>query len=320
MQLEFNDYYVKKLERNLIPDICYLFAAAFKYKPSEAEIVQRHELCHGTQKYIGFIAYHKETNEPAAYYGVFPTYVKYLDRKILVAQSGDTMTAPKHQKKGLFIHLAKITFDYCTTIGIELIFGFPNENSYPGFINKLAFEELPKLENVSLFENKFEWCRFTASFKTLSNLHKHYLRLILLLFSSPGEAFENSNSRLSHPVAYVVHDDTYFQLKKSPNKFLLKIKGINFWIKIAGNTISIGDIDLHSDQLLAPAIKRLKWILRIGGYRFVSFTGSSSSYITGELKKLNMKSTPSHPPIFLKISSDIPLETFAFVNADIDVF
>src|SRR4051812_44590389 len=59
---------------------------------------------------IGFLAIHNETNSPAAYYGVFPVMLLINGRQVLAAQSGDTMTHKNHQKKGLFVQLAKITF------------------------------------------------------------------------------------------------------------------------------------------------------------------------------------------------------------------
>src|SRR5215212_6420813 len=74
---------------------------------------------------IGFIAIHTATKSPAAFYGVFPVKLWINGKEVLAAQSGDTMTHKDHRKKGLFVHLAQVSFETCRKKGIELIFGLP---------------------------------------------------------------------------------------------------------------------------------------------------------------------------------------------------
>ena len=92
------EYNYLKLDETKIKDLIFLYQLCFGFKPSEDELVSKHLNCNGEHKFIGFIAYTKE-NTPAAYYGVFPQIVKYENKDYLLAQSGDTMTHPEHQKK-----------------------------------------------------------------------------------------------------------------------------------------------------------------------------------------------------------------------------
>lgn len=95
-------------------------------------------------EYVGHVAYPSDTvpdenglRVPAAYYGVFPIAVRFGDEEVLCAQSGDTMTHHNHRGKGLFIDLARRTYNTARAEGVQFVFGFPNDNSYPGFLRKL---------------------------------------------------------------------------------------------------------------------------------------------------------------------------------------
>ena len=63
-------------------------------------------------------------------------------------QSIDTLTDIDHRGKGLFIKLALRLYKEAAASGFALIYGFPNENSAPGFFKKLnwiSFGEAPFL-------------------------------------------------------------------------------------------------------------------------------------------------------------------------------
>ena len=111
---------------------------------------------------VGLFAIDSE-DKPAAYYGVFPITLQYNSEDFVIAQSGDTMTAPAHRKKGLFTRLAQETFGLANELGIKLIYGFPNKNSYPGFKKKLNW----------VFTGQFQ--KMTINIRTL----KHIVQLMV---------------------------------------------------------------------------------------------------------------------------------------------
>jgi GNAT superfamily N-acetyltransferase len=55
----------------------------------------------------------------------------------MASYSQDTMTHPDFRRQGIFKDLANKTYNQCKAEGIDIVFGFPNENSHPGFVNKL---------------------------------------------------------------------------------------------------------------------------------------------------------------------------------------
>lgn len=86
-----------------------------------------------------YYAIDKHTDEIAAIYTYLPMQLKMMDSKVVAMQSFDTLTDYRHRSKGLFIKLATKLEEEEKTKNVELVFGFPNENSVHGFLKKLHF-------------------------------------------------------------------------------------------------------------------------------------------------------------------------------------
>ena len=143
-------YNFERITKERLSHLVILYKAAFNKKISIDFLAKKFDTERLGTGYLGFLAY-DENNEPAAYYGVFPYLVRNGNMNIVTAQSGDTMTHPKHQGKGLFTTLAKMTYELAKNEGIDLVWGFPNKNSYPGFIKKLNW-----MDNEVLIKSKIK--------------------------------------------------------------------------------------------------------------------------------------------------------------------
>lgn len=137
--IENSEYRIDRISKEKIKDLVYIFKSHKNYF-TEIYFLKKFDTSFTGVSWVGYIAYHKETDEPAAYYGVFPVLLKIDDKQILAAQSGDTVTHSSHQKKGLFIILAQKTYQLCRDLNIQIVFGFPNQNSSHGFFNKLNWK------------------------------------------------------------------------------------------------------------------------------------------------------------------------------------
>lgn len=89
-----------------------------------------------------FVAYEESTKELAAQYIVIPILYNRLGKTIKGSLSLNTLTHPKHQGKGLFTRVAGETYKYCEEQKIAFTIGFPNPNSFPGFVRKLNFHHI----------------------------------------------------------------------------------------------------------------------------------------------------------------------------------
>lgn len=69
-----------------------------------------------------------------------------------------TMIAPTHRGHGLFVGLAKAAYMAATSLGVDYVVGFPNQNSAPGFRKHLQWV-LPPPDRIATF-NKTELIQF----------------------------------------------------------------------------------------------------------------------------------------------------------------
>lgn len=76
----------------------------------------------------------------AGLYIIWPCMLRLGEEDVLGAQSMDTMTHPDYRGRGLFTTLAEECFAIAARRGFEVVYGFPNESSYPGFVRRLNFD------------------------------------------------------------------------------------------------------------------------------------------------------------------------------------
>jgi len=84
----------------------------------------------------------------AGQYATIPARMKIGNKGEDVALSLDTMTHPSFRKQGIFVSLAKSVYEELRSNDVKLVYGFPNDNSFHGFIKYLDFfvlEELPAM-------------------------------------------------------------------------------------------------------------------------------------------------------------------------------
>ena len=75
----------------------------------------------------------------AGHYALISYQLKVGNQKVSAVQSLDTFVNPNYRNQGIFIGLAQETLAEATAKGIEVAFGFPNPNSFSGFVEKLSF-------------------------------------------------------------------------------------------------------------------------------------------------------------------------------------
>ncbi len=73
-------------------------------------------------------------------YALVPTRIRLGDRLVLGAQSLDTMTHTDFRGQGMFVALARACMETASANGVEILYGFPNDASYHGFVNRLGWK------------------------------------------------------------------------------------------------------------------------------------------------------------------------------------
>jgi len=82
----------------------------------------------------------EDSGQMVGQYALMPTWLRLGSEVVLGAQSLDTMTHPDYRNQGMFTVLAKACMELAENRGVEALYGFPNENSYHGFVSKLNWD------------------------------------------------------------------------------------------------------------------------------------------------------------------------------------
>lgn len=195
---------------------------------------------------VGYLAYAAGDSVAAAYYGVFPLKIAFPDSIILAAQSGDTMTHPDHRGKGLFVELAKRTYVLAQQEGIQFIFGFPNANSYPGFVRKLGWTHAFDMVSVNILTPTLPLKYITGKFHSLAKLHRLlFYKLLTLAFETASSCPDNPSSVAQSGGTGVLRDAAFLEYKKNSG-MVLKTGNAYFFVKSDGD-VCIGDVVDYGD-------------------------------------------------------------------------
>lgn len=95
----------------------------------------------------------------AAQYAVIPIPLRVKGMRITGSLSLNTVTHPDYRRLGLFTKTAIAVYEQLRQQGIVYTLGFPNENSYPGFVRKLDFADLGR---PTLLVKIFDFAAFVA--------------------------------------------------------------------------------------------------------------------------------------------------------------
>ena len=302
--MEFEIVQVNKIN---LGDLARLYTAVYGIDIAVDFFIRKYDTAFTGVENVGFIAYDSH-GKPVAYYGVIPCFIRHGEEIILSAQSGDTMTHPKHRYKGLFVKLSNMTFDLCRQIGIRLVFGFPNQNSYPAMIKTLGWIETEKMSRFSIPVNVSHKLDF------FRNRKQHRVKVLNELLSSQSNL---RNSVIEDGYSGVYRDDAYFNYKNYTKTCVVKIGSGDVWIKI-GRELIIGDISLNgtdSNEFFSKIISLADQL----HLNKISFQVSKGCRLH-DLFASRYNAFPSFPVLFKDFESGLPLDKIKFTFADIDIF
>ena len=75
-------------------------------------------------------------------YSVMPVMLNFLGRPVPACQSVDTAVHPEFRGQRIFEKTATDCYEWCAGLGLQAVVGFPNANSYPGFVRSLGWKRI----------------------------------------------------------------------------------------------------------------------------------------------------------------------------------
>jgi len=313
--LSIKGYHIVRVHPQRMTDMQDLYMAVYGKSLAADYYAHKYNTEYTGIRDIGFIAY--KDAEAAAYYGVIPCYLRYQGKVILAAQSADTMTHPKHQQKGLFTLLANLTYNLCQLEGIKLLFGFPNQRSLPGFVQKLGWHIAGYMECFDISVNTLPLEKMANKFGFSKNLYYCYGNSILKKRLLSNRGITNDDA---HEADLSVERNTdYLQYKRYHDTRTMEINGMQIWFKIQDGLI-IGDIKGQAFQLpdTLKALKKMAFQLGLNHIRWQT-TPQTSLYTA---LQAHYPSFPTFPIILKAIDLNDQMDwgNIVFTYADIDIF
>ena len=306
-------YTFRKLTEALIPDVYIVFKSASKKNISIDKFRKKYNTLYTTEYAIGFLAY-DSNNHPVAFFCVIPCYIFYNNKKYLVAQAVDAVTNPKHMRKGLFSKLVQLTTDLAQEIGVEFIFGTPNELSFPPFINKLGWDH-----NGYMY--KIQKKVFTIPFGNISTLHPFfkkihakYVRAILYFYKKTNSInVVQDTSKMC-----IDRSNNFISYKNYTEKYLVCFNTNTYWISINGN-MKVGDGFIKNEKYLQNDLKKLKRLAFLVGSKKVVFQVNQNHPLMNLFKPI-IATIQGLPIIYFNISKKLDPHQLCLTYADIDTF
>jgi hypothetical protein len=309
------EYSIKRIDASSLKDIRYLYWEVHKIKEPINFFRKKFDTSFTGVSNIGFVAYDKN-NLPAAFYGIFPCFIEYHGARILAAQSGDTMTHPAHQGKGLFTTLAKMTYELAKENEIQFVYGFPNKNSYPGFIKKLNWVHKENIKAYAIKIKTIPLAKIAKKINLLKPLYTTYCQSVLFFFKSDKSHFDNSI--IDDELGGVQRSTDFFKYKEYSPKFIIRLHNKCIWLKIDGR-LWLGDVEKCAEKDFQIILKKLKKISFLLGVDIMVFHTSPDTNIDRLLSGMNYPFI-EYPIGFVNFNSNIDISKIKYTGADFDTF
>ncbi len=306
------DYRIEQLSPENIHHLVPLYKAAFKQSMSLPHLIKKYDTISFGASFIGFIAFTPQSMA-AAYYGVIPCHCWVEGKTILAAQSADTMTHPHHRRKGLFEKLAKKTYMLATAQQVRLIFGFPNQKSFPGLVKlNWVFTSEP-LQVFVLKTGGIPYAKILTRSPMLRRLYHASINSLI------GDGMIKESFFEKPPDNSVKHDELFIKYKQYNASYVVTLDRVAAWIRVDG-ILKVGAVSGLHQENASQFLSRLRTLAAKAGCSEIMFMTSINSSLYQILKD---SCSPSYtfPIGFLPLSNDkIHIDKICFEYCDVDTF
>jgi hypothetical protein len=296
-----NDYTVRCIGRNDIPGLEKLFIQVYKRQVIDGYFEKKFLTGYAGMEYAGFIAIAK--GEIVACLCMVPCTILVNGKCVKSAQLTDGMTSVSQRRSGLFGQLAHCILDLARQSGIELLFGFPNQDAFP-----------------ALLKNDWEWKEDIDRFEipVKRSISWYFSRLKGRRTSGLSKGSGNIHSVLSDGFDAIERNDQYLDYKLSLGNYGLVESGRGkAWIK-TGTDLSIGDMEVEDEGFDVLMKLVLREAVKNAAHKihFQCSRGSRLHHLFGK----RYRAIPSFPVVIKKVNADLNTDRIRFTYADIDIF
>lgn len=310
MQYELNNIRFERLNETLLKDVTRLHNSVYKQKAKDNLYQKKYNTSYAGKINLGIIAY-DEANIPISFCGIIPCFLHKMNERILAGQIVDGMTEKEYRKKGIFSEILKRIADLCIDEGIQVSFGFPNQNSHE-VEKKAGWTETDVMDRFEITVHTLPVIRLFPFIKNyfIRQQNKAFKKYLL----GGGElnsSIENGNHWS------VLRDRDYLLYKCYSGSFMIKSGSGKMWVRL-NEVLFIGDVP-DKESEIKNGIKKLKRIAFLSGVKKIIFQASTGSRFHDLFINV-YEPMPSFPVLIRSFAENIDTENIKFTFADLDLF
>lgn len=257
-----------------------------------------------------------EQGDAAGSVGLLPWAMRLGQRSEIAGQMVDVATGSAHRGRGLFVQLAEIVGELCSQAGVGFLYGFPNEEAYPIWTQKLGYAHIDNLLQYRLPVRTVWAERVARRASPLNRVYEPYVRRVLAGYRPAASLLENS--LLAEGFAGVDRDGPFHAYKSSfAGSRVVALAGGRVWLNVRHGLL-VGDLEASTEADLdttAHALERLA--VRLGVHHVV-FQASTDTRFSSLARRFDV--SPGLPVIYRDLGSRIPIEKLRFTFGDFDNF
>ena len=314
-QGKYNGYLIERCRKENIALLSDLFLRARNIRIAPSYFINKNNPAYTGRSYMGIFAF-EQSGIPVAFYGQFPCEVIVRGKKYPAVQSGDVVTHPEHQRKGLFTAMGNYAREHAAEHGTAFMFCSPNENSAPGFVRSLGW-------HLSAHFMKYSWVVSTiplyriAGKLRMRRLYSAYVNLIVRLNMLKAEDFLGDTQIAG--LSTVVKSSSYYAYKNTYNQnYLIRWRGVKIWFKV-NNGLVVGEIETTNNLSPQTLVSKLKSLAFWLGIEVVYFQTPANGVWHSRLSSC-FSYTQGLPICFNPMGIPMESDEFVLTAADVDVF
>ncbi len=309
-----NDFTIERLSETNFNKFHRLFCEVFDAKTSYDFLYKKYDTSYlGEElKYIGYLAFN-QAKEAVSYCGIIPFLFEIENQKYIGAHSCDHMTRADARKQGLFVKLNTKADELTKKLGLDFIFGFPNQNNHPILVKYANWQII---DTMKVFEVPVRTLPLSSLSGRLPFLQKTYRSFLLNRIKnkiSPTPIFRKDWNG-------IIRNKDFYDYKRYSENYTLQLKNGKVWFKIKG-VMFVGDIEIVNKEKFTAFMDELKNLARLMGIHKIIFIGSSNLPESKLLSFSYQAITGNGVGIKLVNSKiNIPFEKLRFTLGDYDTF
>ncbi len=256
-----------------------------------------------------------KNDRPVAFHGAIPVIMKQGETKELAAQYGDAMTIKSEVGNGLFTDLGLRTDDLLQQKNVQFVWGFPNQNSEYGYVNKLNWKGNERMKCLIIPLSKISKEQLTRKSERLKAAFQKSIQKKLeglIIDKKPLSSIH------FHQQGGVDRSSEFYAYRSFSFNYHLKLSHGLAWIKTEGGLL-IGDLEYQSKTEIKFLLQELISLGKELGFHQLVLQASKESRLYKDLAGEH-SFLDSWLIGFKDFSSSFDFKKMAFTYGDLDTF